>query len=64
MVFSFDVAPGGDEGRNSRKTAILILDFQNELAKPGGKLHSDGLVGVMEKTGMLQKVPHVIRAAR
>jgi nicotinamidase-related amidase len=61
MVVAFDLP---DEPKKSTKTAILVLDFQNEFAKPGGKLHSDGLVGVMEKTGMLQKVPHVIQAAR
>lgn len=53
-----------DSGRAfDRKTAILLLDFQNEFAKPGGKLH-DGVASVMEHTGMLNKVPHVVRAAR
>jgi hypothetical protein len=58
-------AEGGETGlkANTSKTAILLLDFQNEFAKPGGKLH-DGVKSVMESTGMLNKVPHVVRAAR
>ena len=48
---------------NRTKTAILLLDFQNEFAKPGGKLH-DGAASMIESTGMLNKVPHVVRAAR
>jgi nicotinamidase-related amidase len=48
---------------NNSRTAILLLDFQNEFAMPGGKLH-DGVASVMEYTGMLKKVPHVVRAAR
>ena len=57
---------GGKSGSGrafDSKTAILLLDFQNEYAKPGGKLH-DGVASVMEHTGMLKKVPHVVRAAR
>jgi nicotinamidase-related amidase len=48
---------------NNSRTAILLLDFQNELAMPGGKLH-DGVASDMEYTGMLKKVPYVVRAAR
>jgi nicotinamidase-related amidase len=58
----------GSSGRafDSSRTAILLINFQNEFAKPGGKLHDgvDGVTSVMEHTGMLQKVPHVVRAAR
>ena len=44
-------------------TAIILMNFQNEFVDWAGKLHSD--VGdLVEKTGMLDKVPHVIRAAR
>jgi nicotinamidase-related amidase len=58
-------AGGGESGlrANNSRTAILLLDFQNEFAKPGGKLHDD-VANVMEHTGMLNKVPHVVRAAR
>jgi nicotinamidase-related amidase len=58
-------AEGGETGlkANTSRTAILLLDFQNEFAKPGGKLH-DGVASVMGSTGMLNKVPHVVRAAR
>ena len=54
---------GGSTPSSNSSTAILLLDFQNEFVKPGGKLHSS-VAGVMESTGMLGKVPHVVRAAR
>mgnify|MGYP002179372651 CR=1 FL=1 len=49
-------AKGGETSlrANNSRTAILLLDFQNEFAKPGGKLH-DGVAIVMEYTGMLLK---------
>ena len=44
-------------------TAVIVINVQNEFVDWTGTLHSQ--VGdVMEKTGMLDKVPHVIRAAR
>eukprot|EP00591_Stephanopyxis_turris_P017468 CAMPEP_0195539558 /NCGR_PEP_ID=MMETSP0794_2-20130614/50116_1 /TAXON_ID=515487 /ORGANISM="Stephanopyxis turris, Strain CCMP 815" /LENGTH=234 /DNA_ID=CAMNT_0040673595 /DNA_START=526 /DNA_END=1230 /DNA_ORIENTATION=+ len=43
--------------------AILLVDFQNEFAKPGGKLHHH-VSGVMEKTDMIAKVTRVVKAAR
>ena len=47
----------------ANNTAVLLLDFQNEFAKPGGKLH-DGVKGVMEQTGMLTNVPPFVNEAR
>ena len=48
---------------SSERTAILLLDFQNELMKRGGKLHSS-VSGTMEATGVLQKVPKLVDRAR
>ena len=45
------------------KTAVLLLDFQNEFVREGGKLH-DGVKGVMNATGMLKNVPPFVEAAR
>jgi len=52
----------GASGMNNR-AAVILLDFQNEFAKEGGKLHDD-VKDMMEETGMLEKVPGVVRAAR
>lgn len=49
---------------NRKKSdALLLLDFQNEFAKEGGKLHAD-VSEVMKRTGMLKKVPQVLEEAR
>lgn len=45
------------------QTAIILLDFQNEFAKKGGKLH-ESVSMVMEETDMLQKVPEIVDVAR
>jgi len=44
-------------------TAVLVIDFQNEFVRSDGKLHGD-VSDMMAETGMLQKIPHVVRAAR
>ena len=44
-------------------TAVIVIDFQNEFVRSEGKLHSD-VKTMMEETGLLQKIPHVVRAAR
>ena len=44
-------------------TAVIVIDFQNEFVRDEGKLHGD-VKEMMDRTRMLQKVPHVIRAAR
>jgi len=51
------------EHKIPRSTAVLLINFQNEFVDWAGQLHND--VGdLMEKTGMMTKVPHVLRAAR
>ena len=44
-------------------SAIIVIDYQNEFVHPKGKLHDEVKV-MMGKTGMSDKIPHVIRAAR
>ena len=44
-------------------TALIVIDFQNEFVRAEGKLHSE-VKDLMEETGMLQKIPHVLRAGR
>lgn len=48
---------------NNGNTAVIVIDFQNEFVRAKGKLHED-VKEMMEQTGMLQKVPHVVHAAR
>ena len=43
--------------------AVILIDFRNEFAKPGGRLH--GVVSeVMHENNMLQKVVEVVELAR
>ena len=51
------------EDERSGRAALLLLDFQNEFASPGGKLYAD-IAGVATDNGMLEKVPKLLRAAR
>ena len=51
------------ESGPSNNSAVIVIDFQNEFVRPKGKLHGD-VQEMMEQTGMLQKVPHVVHAAR
>ncbi|KAL1525095.1 hypothetical protein AB1Y20_019967 [Prymnesium parvum] len=55
-------AKGGKEFEPS-KAAVLFIEFQNEFATEGGKLY-DGVKGVMESTGMLEKSVQVAEACR
>ena len=43
-----DTTAGEREAAKNNRTAILLLDFQNEFVKKGGLLHDD-VAGVMEK---------------
>ena len=52
---------GNSQEKN--RTAILLLDFQNEFVKKGGKLYDD-VADTMEKTGVLQNVPKLVEFAR
>ena len=47
-----DAQENEDTSGASNRTAILLLDFQNEFAKKGGKLHNQ-VSAVMDETGML-----------
>ena len=53
----------GPSPSNDNNTAVIVIDFQNEFIRAKGKLHED-VEEMMEQTGMLQKVPHVVHAAR
>ena len=44
-------------------TAVVLVDFQNEYAKPGGKMHG-ALAEVMRENGMLQKATQIVEEAR
>lgn len=53
-----------DEGDSeAKRTALLLLDIQNEFAKPGGKFHDD-VKDVIVENGMLWKIPAFVQAAR
>jgi len=54
--YASDTGPEGD-------TLVIVIDFQNEFVRENGRLHAD-VAEMMKETGMLQKIPHVIRAAR
>ena len=45
------------------RTAILLLDFQNEFVKKGGKLHA-GVSDLIEVNNVLEKVPKLVDLAR
>eukprot|EP00956_Cyclotella_meneghiniana_P008902 scaffold12189_cov32-Cyclotella_meneghiniana.AAC.6 len=56
--------PAIDEVNNdNRRVAIIVLDFQNEFASPGGKLYPS-VKHMIEKTGMADNLPKFIAAAR
>lgn len=45
------------------KTALVLIEYQNEFTTPGGKLH-DAVKEVMEKTNMLENSHHLASVAR
>jgi nicotinamidase-related amidase len=45
------------------KTALLLIEYQNEFTSEGGVLH-DAVQGVMEKTGMLANTVALVEQAR
>jgi len=45
------------------KTAILLIEYQNEFTSEGGVLHG-AVSGVMDKTGMLPNTVALVEAAR
>jgi len=48
---------------NKGNTAIILIDFQNEFAKEGGKLYND-VKDMIKLNGMLTKVPKLLTTAR
>jgi len=58
-----DTTAGEREAAKNNRTAILLLDFQNEFVKKGGLLHDD-VAGVMEKTRTLENAAYFLEFAR
>ena len=52
-----------ERGEEKNRTAILLLDFQNEFVKKGGELHED-VAAVMEKVGTLENAATLLEFAR
>lgn len=48
---------------NHKKTAFLLVDFQNEFAKKGGKLYDD-VKSMMESNDTIKKVAKVLGVVR
>lgn len=61
-VFGAADAKGGCE-IDPKKTAVVFIEYQNEFATEGGKLH-DAVKDVMGQTGMLDKSVNVAKVAR
>lgn len=47
-----------------KKTALLVLDMQNDLAHPDGKIGAHGIAKVVEERGLAQKIRRVQDAMR
>ena len=56
-------SPAKNVRTNSKNTAVLVIDFQNEFVRTDGKLHG-AVAEMMNLTGMLRKVPRVVHVAR
>lgn len=48
---------------NPQKTAIVLIEYQNDFTSPGGSLH-DAVKGVMESTNMLANTIDLVQKAR
>merc|ERR1711939_13601 len=53
----------GGEAIVPARTALVLIEYQNEFTSEGGKLH-DGVKDVMESTGMLEKSVQAAEAMR
>jgi len=62
-VFSATDAKGGNSPYKSSKTALVMIEYQNEFATEGGKLH-EGVKPVMESNNMLANSVAVCAGAR
>jgi nicotinamidase-related amidase len=47
-----------------KNTALLVLDLQNEMVDPKGKVGATGFAGIVEERGLIPKTAAVIAAAR
>ncbi|QKS01139.1 cysteine hydrolase [Sphingomonas sp. CL5.1] len=45
-------------------SALLLLDLQNEMVDPNGKVGSHGLAGIVEERGVLRNAARALAAAR
>lgn len=52
-----------DDKVDPKKTALVLIEYQNEFTTEGGKLH-DAVKDCMEKTGTLENSKKVLDAAR
>jgi len=59
---TFGIGKGG-LGLDPKKTCLLFIEFQNEFATPGGKLHL-AVKDVMESNNMLENSSKLAKAAR
>lgn len=48
---------------NPQKTAVVLIEYQNDFTSPGGSLH-DAVKGVMESTKMLENTLDLVAKAR
>ena len=46
-----------------KRTAVVLIEFQNDFTSEGGALH-EAVSGVMEQTGMLENTRALVEAAR
>ncbi|MCO5090936.1 cysteine hydrolase family protein [Bosea sp. (in: a-proteobacteria)] len=46
------------------KTALLLLDLQNEMIHPDGKIGSGGLARIAQERGVLENAGRALKAAR
>lgn len=61
-AFTADAAHGGKD-IDPKKTAMVLIEYQNEFTSEGGKLH-DGVKEVMASNDMLNKTVKACEAAR
>lgn len=47
-----------------RTTAFLVLDMQNEMVDPKGKIGATGFAKVVEERGLIPKIAEVLKVAR
>ncbi len=47
-----------------KKTALLVLDMQNEMVDPKGKVGATGFARIVEEAGLVPRIAAVIAAAR